>query len=278
MRMQHIVAGGDTPSSIARAYTGTPTRMRELIQANGDKPAIFVHGVKTFRSLHAGERLNLPGTWTDRFIPRGSLGQFFALGQSTSDMDNIVGSATSNQLLQTATDLISALGGASGTSADCTNSSIMGAVSAFQSQADSTGASRAATGTTLGVDGKYGPSTQIVLDAVIGATTRAGISISTQSAPAALFVTGICANVNPPAPPAPPPAPPTPPTPPTPPSTTSSSLSPLLIGALVLAGGLGAFAIYKKRQQHPAAAGHPARMAAHHASRTPHSRRLAHAR
>jgi hypothetical protein len=69
------VQPGDSPLSIAVNHTGCRLCARELVDANRHKPLKTVDGVVTFRTLRAGELLNLPAKWT-----KGSLG----LGQSGS--------------------------------------------------------------------------------------------------------------------------------------------------------------------------------------------------
>lgn len=67
----YIVQPGDTPSSIAKALTGSTARTAELVRQNPRKPSVFVGRFLTFQSLQAGEALNLPPTWPNRTTPMG---------------------------------------------------------------------------------------------------------------------------------------------------------------------------------------------------------------
>jgi hypothetical protein len=57
------VLQGDTPMSIAHWYTGEPTRMSELVEANADRPLVSSDGWITFASLVPGDRLRIPPLW-----------------------------------------------------------------------------------------------------------------------------------------------------------------------------------------------------------------------
>ena len=60
---QYSVRANDTPASIAARFTGSPSRMKELVAANPHKALVNLYGQRTFRSMGVGERLNLPRTW-----------------------------------------------------------------------------------------------------------------------------------------------------------------------------------------------------------------------
>jgi hypothetical protein len=62
---------GDTPMSIATRFTGEPTRMSELVEANADRPLVTNGGWTTFASLVHGDELRLPSLWEQRPIGLG---------------------------------------------------------------------------------------------------------------------------------------------------------------------------------------------------------------
>ncbi len=59
----YIVQGGDTPTWIARRFTGNAARFCELIAQNPHKATVNVGGVTTFQDLTIGEILCLPYNW-----------------------------------------------------------------------------------------------------------------------------------------------------------------------------------------------------------------------
>ncbi len=56
----HVVAAGDTPSSLARRYTGDATRWRELCRAN---PQLATHAQWGCVFPAPGKIINLPADW-----------------------------------------------------------------------------------------------------------------------------------------------------------------------------------------------------------------------
>jgi hypothetical protein len=63
MRM-YVVRPGDSPASIAAAYAGCPKCARDLVAAHPHKPTVTLpNGYTTFKTLRAGEVLNLPDKW-----------------------------------------------------------------------------------------------------------------------------------------------------------------------------------------------------------------------
>lgn len=63
------VRPGDSPASIAIEYAGCPKCVIDLVRANPHKQAV-VHpnGFTTFKSLLAGEKLNLPDKWASKLF------------------------------------------------------------------------------------------------------------------------------------------------------------------------------------------------------------------
>jgi hypothetical protein len=71
----YTVRAHDTPASIARKFTGSPRRFRELVAANPQKVRAPVRGPRglgqTFASLREGERLHVPRTWPQQVVRTG---------------------------------------------------------------------------------------------------------------------------------------------------------------------------------------------------------------
>jgi len=80
------VQAGQTPMQIAVAFTGDPNRATELVRANPGKPAMWVGNILTFRSLNAGEVLNLPASWHVRGVGDGDIGGPGTGGQHFGDL------------------------------------------------------------------------------------------------------------------------------------------------------------------------------------------------
>jgi len=104
--MRYSVRSGESPSIIARKF-GMP--LGSLVAANPHKATTVVAGVRTWRSLHAGETLNVPGTVgalgaiapaspsaPHSLIKQGSTGPDVALWQTIIGVtaDGIFGSGT----------------------------------------------------------------------------------------------------------------------------------------------------------------------------------------
>ena len=61
--MLYTVQRNDSPARIAAKLTGNSANMIALLAANRHKPMMTVGGQTTFRSLHVGEKLNVPAGW-----------------------------------------------------------------------------------------------------------------------------------------------------------------------------------------------------------------------
>jgi hypothetical protein len=59
----HVVRSGESPRLIAEAYTGSASRVPELLRANPQKPLVPTQEGWTFRTIYIGERLWLPAGW-----------------------------------------------------------------------------------------------------------------------------------------------------------------------------------------------------------------------
>ena len=106
MRAGHEIARGETPASIARDYTGDPSRFRELVIAN---PALPCPG-GTFAALVEGQLVCLPDSWMRELELEGfGLGDL-PLANGLPDSNDVV-----NQGVQTGTTwLLAKLGIAGG--------------------------------------------------------------------------------------------------------------------------------------------------------------------
>ncbi len=59
----YVVEAGDYAGKIAQKLVGVASRYLELLAANPQKPTVTVGGVKNFKTLFAGEKLNVPTSW-----------------------------------------------------------------------------------------------------------------------------------------------------------------------------------------------------------------------
>lgn len=125
------VKAGDSPASIARAFTGDDSRMRELVTVNVQKPRVLVGGVMTWQSLYTGEMIQLPASWP--------LGRMSAISEGTKGRLAGIGLGTPDPTLGPLVDAITA------DASYCTqgNANVM----AFQ------------TAVGMTADGEYGPTT-----------------------------------------------------------------------------------------------------------------------
>ena len=150
--LRYRVQAGDTPASIAAKFTGSSSRMRELLIANPGKP----QSGGTFADLYIGEVLALPSNWGSL---QGLGRRLLGLGQSPGA--NAVDATTLDTDVQAIVQE-----GVNGTLCQAGNQSVL----QFQIDFDDI--------PYTGNDGKYGPNTATAAKTIISGAPDACAAFS----------------------------------------------------------------------------------------------------
>ena len=157
-KIRYAVQAGDTPASIAAKLTGSPSRMRELLVANPDKP----QAGGTFTDLYIGEALTIPSNWGllqglgRRLVGAGARTKQTAFGLGQSPGPNAVDATTLDTDVQAIVQE-----GVNGTLCQDQNQSVL----QFQIDYDDIA--------FTGNDGRYGPNTAAAAQQIISGAPAA---------------------------------------------------------------------------------------------------------
>lgn len=171
--MLYTVQRNDSPARIAAKLTGSAANMNALLAVNRHKPMMTVGGRTTFSSLHVGEKLNVPASWSA--YSGGALKGKFGGGGSLFGVGFGLGQTSDANLLQAAQAVTGANinWGGSNCPADPSvtafqnawNSDLTSGTDPNMAQATDT------NGNVIGqltVDGKYGAETAAAVQAALG--------------------------------------------------------------------------------------------------------------
>jgi len=95
----YVVRPGDSPAKIAIEFAGCPKCAVDLVHANPHKGSVvYPNGFASFKSLVAGEKLNLPSKWFDGSLDMRPKAYFVALPYADGVTPSMLGAAAAGIL------------------------------------------------------------------------------------------------------------------------------------------------------------------------------------